>query len=231
MSELSILIELQSVYDNLQTIHRDLTSLPPDLATLRDNLVFIAKEIETTYKSLITSRVLFDQLTAELEKAQKAEDDAKASVKSATQKVQYSATIRKLDECQRQKAALTRPAKEIKERIVALENKELELKCKQMDMQKQFDELEIIFLSKHENQLEARTRLHALKQTLESALNPAILVKFNRLIQQRVGQAVVIVDNNVCNGCRTRLRTPLIARLRDPGVVFCESCQRILYNP
>jgi hypothetical protein len=231
MSELSILIELQSVHDNLQTIRRDLADLPPDLAALRNNLDLIAKEREKTYKELVSSRVLLTQLTLELEKAQKAESVAKASVKNATQKIQYSANIRKLDEFQRQRAAIAKPAKESEEHIVKLENKDLELKHKQVEMQEQFDELEAIFLHNHENQLEARIRLQARKQTLESELKPNILVKFNRLIQQRVGRAVVIVDNNVCSGCRTRLRTPLIASMRDSNMVFCESCQRVLYNP
>ena len=231
MSELSALIELQSVYDNLQIIQRDLAALPPDLAALRDNLKSISRELETIHKDLAISRALFSQLTIELDKAQKAEDDAKILVKAATRKVQYSATIRKLDDCQRHKTAVTRPTKEVVERITTLENKELELKRRQAKAQKQFNELEAIFLSEHENQLEARVRLQARKQELESALNPITLIKFNRLLQQRTGRAVVIVDNNVCSGCRTRLRIPLIARLRSPGVVFCESCQRILYNP
>jgi predicted nucleic acid-binding Zn-ribbon protein len=231
MSELSVLIELQSVYDNLQTIRRDLANLPPDLAALRDNLASIARELEKTYKELTNSRAIFAQLTTELEKAQKAEDEAKELLKAATQKIQYSANIRKLDESQRQKAAVARPAKENGERIIVLENKELELKHRQINIQKQFDELEIIFLSEHENQLEARTRLQARKQTLESTLQPAILVKFDRLIKQRMGQAVVAVEDNVCKSCRNRLRTPLIASMRDSVMVFCESCQRILYNP
>lgn len=231
MSELSVLIELQSIYDNLQTIRRDLANLPPDLAVLRDNLRSNAKELEKTHKELAASRILFSQLIIELEKAQKAEDTAKTSVKAATQKVQYSANIRKLDELQRQKAAIARPAKESEERIVKLESKEAELSHIQTEVQKQFDELEAIFLSEHENQLEARTRLEARKKAIESTLKPNILVKFNRLIQQRVGQAVVIVENNVCSSCRTRLRTPLIASMRDSDIVFCESCQRVLYNP
>jgi len=231
MSELSVLIELQSVYDNLGTIRRDLANLPPDLATLRDSLSSISKELEKTHKELEASRFLFAQLTLELEKAQKTEDIAKMSVKAATQKTQYSATIRKLDECQRQKAAIARPTKESKDHAIELEKKVLELTCKQTEIQKQFNELEIIFLSEHENQIEVRAQLQTRMQTLESILSPTILVKFKRLIQQRIGQAVVTVEGNVCSGCRTRLRTPLIASMRGSDIVFCESCQRILYNP
>jgi hypothetical protein len=97
MSELSVLIELQSVHDNLRIIQRDLSAFPPDLAALDIELKTIAKRLEETSKGLIASRSLFASLTIELGGAQKAEELAKASVKVATQKVQYTAAIRELD--------------------------------------------------------------------------------------------------------------------------------------
>jgi len=57
------------------------------------------------------------------------------------------------------------------------------------------------------------------------------LGRFNRLIQSRHGQAVVSVENGACTGCRTRLRGPLLAQLREKHVVNCESCQRLLFLP
>jgi predicted nucleic acid-binding Zn-ribbon protein len=231
MSELSVLIELQSVHDNLRTIQRDLSAFPPDLAALDSELKMLAKRIEETSRGLTASRSLFASLSTELGGAQKAEELAKASVKGATQKVQYTAAIRELDERQRQKSAVARPVKETEVRIDSLERLDVDLKDRQVEAQKQFDELRAIFLSEHGNQVEAQTRLQKRCGELEAQLAPGLLVKFKRLLVMRSGRAVVGVDNGACGGCRTRLRTPVVAHLREAETLFCESCQRILYDP
>jgi predicted nucleic acid-binding Zn-ribbon protein len=231
MSELSVLIELQSVHDNLRTIQRDLSAFPPDLAALDAELKMLARKLEETAKGLTATRSLHTSLSTELGGAQKAEELAKASVKTATQKVQYTAAIRELDERQRQKSAVARPVKEAETRIESLERAEAEMLERQEAAQKQFDELRGIFLSEHGNQVEAQTRLLARCTELEAQLAPGLLTKFKRLLQQRQGRAVVGVDGGACGGCRTRLRTPVVAHLREAETLFCESCQRILYDP
>jgi predicted nucleic acid-binding Zn-ribbon protein len=225
MSELSVLIELQSVHDNLRTIQRDLSAFPPDLAALDAELKMLGKKLEETSRGLTASRSLFASLSTELGGAQKAEEVAKASVKGATQK------IRELDERQRQKSAVARPVKETETRIDGLERLEVDLRERQIDAQKQFEELKTIFLSEHGNQVEAQVRLLARCAELEAQLAPGLLGKFKKLLLMRQGRAVVGVDNGACGGCRTRLRTPVVAHLREAETLFCESCQRILYDP
>jgi len=176
-------------------------------------------------------RSLFANLSVELDSAQKAEELAKVVVKGATQKIQYTAAIRDLDERQRQKNAVARPVKETELRIDSLDRLENELRDRQVEAQKQFDELMEVFLAEHGNQVEAQARLLARSQELEGTLAPTLLTKFRRLLQQRQGRAVVGVDNGACGGCRTRLRTPFVAHLREADTLFCESCQRILYDP
>jgi hypothetical protein len=231
MSELSVLIELQSVHDNLRTIQRDLTAFPPDLAALDSELKGLARRIDETSRALAASRNLLASLSTELGGAQKAEELAKASVKVATQKIQYTAAIRELDERQRQKSAVARPVRETEQRIENLERLDAELQGRQAEAQGQFDELRAIFLAEHGNQVEAQARLQARCAELEAALAPALLAKFNRLLQMRQGRAVVEVDHGACGGCRTRLRGVLISSLRQCDTMFCESCQRILYDP
>jgi len=231
MSELAVLIELQSVHDNLRIIQRDLSAFPPDLAALDAELKILAKKAEETARALTGTRALHTQLSTEMASAQKAEDLAKTGVKGANQKVQYTAAIRELDDRQRQKAAVARPVKEAETRIEALERQTLEISTRQTEAQKQFDELKTVFLSEHENQVAALNVLLSRQTALEATLAPGLLLKFGRLLSQRQGRAVVGVDGGACGGCRTRLRTPFLAQLRESGNLFCESCQRILYDP
>ena len=231
MNELSVLIELQSVHDNLRTIQRDLSNFPPDLAALDAEIKILTRKAEEATKGLAGTRGLVANLSLELVSAQKAEDLAKGAVKLANQKTQYTSAIRDLDERQRQKAAVARPVKEAENRIEALERQQSEIASRLGEAQKQFDELKGVFLAEHENQVAAQTVLDARRAELEKSLDATLLRKFGQLLAQRNGRAVVGVDNGACGGCRTRLRTPFVAQLREAGNLFCESCQRILYDP
>ena len=231
MNELSVLIELQSVHDNLRTVQRDLSAFPPDLASLDAELKSLSRKAEEAAKGLVGTRTLFANLSVELASAQASEDAAREALKGANQKAQYTTAIRELDERQRQKAAVARPVKEAETRIEMLERQTVEIATRQAEAQKQFDELKAVFLSEHGNQVEAQTRLQGRQSELEACVDTGLLTKFGRLLQQRSGRAVVVVDNGACGGCRTRLRTPFIAQLREAGNLFCESCQRILYDP
>ena len=231
MNELSVLIELQSVHDNLRIIQRDLSDFPPDLAALDAEIKHLTRKADEVAKGLVGTQGFLTNLSVELVSAQKAEDVAKAAVKVATQKVQYTSAIRDLDDRQRQKAAVARPVKEAETRIEALERQQGEIATRLIEARKQFAELQGIFLAEHENQVEAQTRLTTRRLELEKSVDAGLLTKFGRLLQQRAGRAVVVVDNGACGGCRTRLRTPFVAQLREAGNLFCESCQRILYDP
>jgi predicted nucleic acid-binding Zn-ribbon protein len=231
MDELPILLELQGIHENLRVIQRDLTAFPPDVAKLDADLKAIAKRQESAAKELAEIKGKADSLESELKLAQRLEDHAKAAVKQSTHKVQYTAAIRELDERERQKTAAARPVKEASARISALEKELEELDARRTQLQSQFDELHQIFLSEHENQVAARDLHQARRIALEASLEPSTLVRFNKLLQQRQGRAVVPVENGNCGGCRTKLRIPLLSQLREHGPIPCEFCQRILYIP
>lgn len=231
MSDLSILLELQSVHDNLAIIQRDLSNLPPDMDALDKEAKTLAKRLEGIEKNLADLSNQQVSLTKELQIAQKLEDAARAALKSATQKVQYTSAIRELDERERQKASVAKPLKEAEARITALEQEKSDLMARQTIVDSEFKGLEQIFLAEHENQVAARTRLLSRRTELETTMEANDLSRFNRLLQFRQGRAVVAVENGACAGCRTKLRGPFLSMLREKTTLNCESCQRILYVP
>ena len=90
MSQLSLLIELQTVHDNLRVIQRDLNDFPPDLAALDAELKTLARKIEENAKALANARNTQGTLTTNLAAAQKLEDHSKAAVKETKQKAQFT---------------------------------------------------------------------------------------------------------------------------------------------
>lgn len=231
MTTLPVLLELQAIHDNLAVIERDLTAFPQEMASLDAEAKAHGKRVDALSKELADARSSQASLVRDLAQAQKLEDQARAAMKNATRKVHYTAAIRELDERERQKAAVAKPLKDVEARLAVVEKELAERTALRDKAREQFDELHKIFLAEHENQVVARDLALGRKRELEAQLGTVEVGRFNRLIQARHGQAVVVVENGACSGCRTKLRGPLLAQLREKTTLNCESCQRILYLP
>ena len=232
MDTLAILRDLQSTLDNLRTIDRDLTAFPPDLASLNERLKALETEATAKTKALEGARVRIQTMGRDLATAQKDEDRARAAVKTTSQKVQYTAAIRELDEKEREKALISKPLKALEVEAQALEAALASLETQRSETRSRFDELHAIFLEEHANQVAAREMLQAKRTELEARLPPQEQTRFHRLLSNRQGKAIAAVENGTCTGCRVKLRAPFLAAMREAKEpMACESCQRILFLP
>jgi predicted nucleic acid-binding Zn-ribbon protein len=75
-------------------------------------------------------------------------------------------------------------------------------------------------------------RLGDERQRAAKGVDAALLAKYDQLLKQRRGLAVVAMTGETCSACQLRQR-PHVAQMvrRGDAVVQCESCQRILYVP
>ena len=232
MDLLPVLRELQSTLDYLRTIERDLSAFPPDLAALDTRLKALAKQASEKTRALEAAHAQIQTRTKELAAAQAEEDRARAALKAANQKVQYTAAIREVDEKERQKAQIAKPLKALEAEALALEAALAALEAERPGLQAQFDELHAGFLDEHGNQVAARTQLQAKQAELEGLLPGTEKARFHRLLGGRQGKAIAAVENGACTGCRVKLRGPYLSALREAKeVLACESCQRILFLP
>jgi len=232
MEQLTTLRDLQSTLDYLATIQRELSALPPDLAALDARVKAAEKQIAEKTKALDTAKAQIAVKSKEFIQAQKDEDRARAAVKTTSQKLQYTAAIRELDEKERLKAAVSKPLKALEITVQSLEQALIALETERAAAQVQFDELHAVFLDEHANQVEGRKQLLAKKAQLEAKLPPPEVARFHRLAGARQGRAVVVVENGACSGCNVKLRGPMLFQLKEgKTIVTCESCQRTLFLP
>lgn len=232
MPSLPHLRELQATCDYLLTIERDLVAFPPDLAALDAQIKTATKRKAELEKAVIDGRAQVEKLNKDLALAIRLEGHAREALKGTTQKVQYAAAVRDLDHRERERAALVKPLKEVEAGLVAHEQELESLATELTASRAQFEELHQIFLNEHENQVAARVQLASKRKELEGQMAAPELGRFQRLLQQRAGRAVVAVEGGICTGCRTKLRNPVLSALREARTVqSCESCQRILYLP
>lgn len=84
-------------------------------------------------------------------------------------------------------------------------------------------------------------KFHDEREKLVPRLNPVLLEQYEKLRQQKDGLAVMpikeIEDEKtkeitiVCEGCNVKVPPSLIGRVkRSKEIVYCENCNRILYN-
>ena len=231
MSELSVLIELQSVHDNLRIIQRDLSAFPPDLAALDAELKTLARKIEETTRGLAASRSLFASLTTELGGAQKAEELAKASVKEShpedpvhrghprTGRAPAAEERRGPPgegdrDPHREPGAARRGAEGAPGRgpeAVRRAQGRLPLRARQPGR--------------------GPGPAAGAQRELEAQLAPGLLAKFGACSSSARGGPWWASTTAPAAAAAPGCAPPCVAQLREAETLFCESCQRILYDP
>ncbi len=210
--------DLQRTLDLLSTIDRDLQAYPPDLSELDRKVKNLEKAQAEDAKVLSESKTKQEAGTKELTGAKKALERTQEELRHVTQKVQYAALIREKEEREKTVSTLAKPLKELETRIQETEARHGAREAELTQVKAQFEELRAIFLSEHGNQVAGREELESKKSKLESQISPTDLARFRKIAQARSGKAVVAVENGHCLGCRTRLRPPLMAPLRESKI-------------
>ena len=69
------------------------------------------------------------------------------------------------------------------------------------------------------------------REKLIPRLNPLLLEQYEKLCQLKDGLAVVPIEDSICQGCNVKVPPSLVGRIkRGKEIVYCENCNRILYN-
>ncbi len=129
----------------------------------------------------------------------------------ASKEDQILETMIMADELSTQEAAARQELSE-KEHIIQARRKELE--AFNADFEKQVAELE------------------GRRDLMRATVAPALLGQYERIATARHGIAVAPAQDQSCQACHVRLRPQLFTEVKtNQQIIFCESCNRILYYP
>ena len=74
--------------------------------------------------------------------------------------------------------------------------------------------------------------LGAERTEVAAEIDPSYLAMYDALRKRRGGQAVARVERGMCQGCRLSLPVTEVLRAKaSTGLVYCNSCRRILFVP
>ena len=72
----------------------------------------------------------------------------------------------------------------------------------------------------------------AKRRDLVTELDEAFYTVYQRIVSQRGGQAVVLVQNGTCNGCYLKVQPQLVSEIRQQEkLITCPHCKRIMLWP
>jgi len=194
---------------------------------------------------LIAARARDEELRAVLQRARTAQkaieteaDDLKAKIAPHETKL-YSGAIKNPKELTDLQADID----QLKRHLSSIEDRDLEalsaLETAEAGARAAVADLEALRTAWEEEQAELTVRTAELREeisayeeeraALAAAIEPKLLVTYDRLRRAHQGRGAAKLDRNLCLGCRISLPTSIVNRARaGSALVQCPNCERIL---
>ena len=231
--------QLRQLYEvqKLDTLIGDYTTQQAALddgTTLRAQLAGLEEELAAEQEKLHALET--DLRDAEL-KLKSTEDERK---KFHTKL--YSGSIimpKELQDVQDKIKSLTRHKGDLEERGLILMDEVATQAAEVKKRTKAADEVRTRLEAVEKRFQEATTRftdliagLTAQRRPAAQPVDAALLTKYEKIRKKHQNVGIVLVQSDVCDGCRTQITPASLKKLQSPDVVLlCDSCSRILYRP
>lgn len=208
----------KKIQSSFQEIEFQISSLKQEKKTLSLTSQSLEEEKQTTQKSI-------DTLIQEIQEIKEKERQVKTQqeyVKLDTERSLKRDRIRELEEEQKK-----------------LNEENLQVLDSIHEKEEELERLKQFLKTKKEKQLE---RLHHIEEKLKKSealrskiapkIDPAILLSFDRIVQNKKGIGIVPIMDGICEGCNIAVTPQEISLLRrKTQILQCINCARIMYLP
>ncbi len=232
MDELSKLIELQQVDQELMRIEEMKGDLPEKVRDTKRTLNTLQSDLEKQ-----TDRL--DEVKKEQRKNEVVVQDDSEKIKEKQDKLYLVTTNKEYDSLTSEIEQFKAKVDESEMRLVELSDEEEQLKENISLQQQRVEELEKN-LEKREADLERtvektqkeQAKLEDQRETIVKDISRQKISRYNRIRNARNGLAVVPVVRGACGGCHQRIPPQRVVEIRTGDrMITCEICGRILYWP
>lgn len=229
--QIKMLVELQELDGEIFDRKKILDDIPVRIKTLDDHL----EKESTTLKNLEDESKKF-----QLERKEK---EGELTTKEASIK-KYQTQLFQVKTNQ-EYTSLEKEIASIKADSSLLEDAIIELLDRIEEAQKKVSEEKKVVEEEKKTIVEEKKKIEAEKKNTEAGFNDlsnkrkefiknvdkTILSKYERVLHNRAGVAVVPIDADACGGCNMNLPPQVINQVKlKSGLTFCENCNRILYT-
>ena len=225
-----------------------LQELNNKIADCRNNIDALNASVKNKREEVELAREKIGEIKEEIKRNKKEEDRRELDLKSnegdinklliqlnqAKSNDEYSALNKRIEEERRQDSALEDEILELmassdglKARTEELQKSVAVLEDELSGMEKKAG-IDVAAFEKEIDELQNRAR------EIEAEIDPDLIDKYRRLFERKLGDVMAVADEValVCKGCNMSVPRQLINEiLKDDAIVFCKSCNRILYIP
>lgn len=225
-----------------------LQELNNKIADCRNNIDALNASVKNKREEVELAREKIGEIREEIKRNKKEEDRRELDLKSNEEDIkkllvqlnqaksndEYSALNKRIDEERRQDSALEDEILELMARNDGLKTRTEELQksvgvleAELSGMEKKAG-LDVAAFEKEIDELQNRVK------EIEAEIDPDLIDKYRRVFERNLGDVMAVADEValVCRGCNMSIpRQQINEILKDDAIVFCKSCNRILYIP
>ena len=228
--QLKILIELQGLDGQIYQLKRELGLKPAEIARVKAEHQQFAdglKKLEDQHKSLEVKR---NQMEIELGEKENQIKKLQGQLFQVKTNKEYSTLQKEIEGFKADKSVLEEEVLKFMEQIdqvkggVTAERKELQSRESELKAR-------LAKLDEETQRIQSSIQqLQSSRSALVPKLEPPILTRYERILVNKEGLALVPVKGEACSGCHMVLPPQMINEIHlATRLIPCESCARILY--
>ena len=226
--EIEHLIALQHADAEIQRLKAEIAELPKRVAAIEQKLARTKAALEkarTAVKSDDAARRKYETAITDLRTKISKYRDQSLEVKTNDQ---YKALMHEIQFAEKEIGA---NEDKILELMVNAEVREKEVKAAEAELKAETAEIEKEKAHEREETAKDEKELAewtAKRDAARSAVDPDLLRHYDRVLKFR-GSGLAEVRDHKCTGCSVVLRPQIYNEVRGGQLIYCDSCQRILY--
>jgi len=232
--ELKLVIHLQDLDSKIGELQKEIGALPKHIAAIERTLEGHTRKWEADKAALSANVRERKSLEADIQAQEQKVSRLRDQMMSAKTNEQYRAFQKEIEFCQGE-------IRKAEDRILSLmeesEPLEANVKAAEKSLKEERERVEAekkAALRRTAEDKKALEELQGQRETLVRDLGPRVYAAYERIRAKWKGQAAAEAVDGRCSACHLALRPQFFQELRcsQEGVMFCESCGRILYyNP
>jgi len=228
--QIRILVKVQALDAQIYNLRKEKEAKPMELDKLKEGLEERRDELNKSQEEL--KRLQLDRKAKEVELATKEEE-----VKKHQSQLYRVKTNKEYAALQKEIEGLKADNSVMEEEIINLLD-EIDRVNEEISKEKDVFSIEEAKFKEAEVRVEQELKkiegllggLNSERATLTTRVDPSILAKYERILANKDGLAMVKVQNDACQGCHINVPAQVINEIKlANGLVICENCSRILY--
>ncbi|HLK66318.1 MAG TPA: C4-type zinc ribbon domain-containing protein [Bryobacteraceae bacterium] len=233
LSDLKLVIRLQDIDHRLAEFTREIAALPKHIAEIEKKLVSHERKLEADRAALLANQKERKKCEGDIQVQEAKISKLKDQMLQVKTNEQYRAFQSEIDFC---KAEIRKAEDRILELMTESEPLDKNVKVAELALKAEKIEVESEKQQAREKTAVVQTAERELQQeraSIVAGISPGTYKTYERVRKGRRGIAVAEAVDGRCSVCNMALRLQYFQDVkRGDQILFCESCQRILYyNP